>query len=386
MRRIPELDAVRGIAAVAILLFHWRFHVPFLKTAVDLFFVLSGYLITAILLETVRTRHGLRTFYARRALRILPIYYLAFLVFLGINRFSPRPHPLDALPYFLTYTQYIQGYWGGAYPPFSRSFGHTWTLAIEEQFYLFWPLVVRATGRKGVLILGLPLLAMPVALRCAGLGPYLLLTRCDGLVLGALLAAILVDRGHVERHRPAFGIVLALVALAASAPMASLAAGSSWERLAAGVWLGRIAVIYACVIGLIVVYAGHPALRPLRARWLGEIGKLSYGLYLYHTPVFVLVAEVHHALGLHVPMRMDLVKLAATFGVAWLSWRTIEQPILALKARFSYGPDGIDHPPDRSHRAHRSCPGPLDDQGPHRSPTGGLPVESGRRPSVTDGR
>jgi peptidoglycan/LPS O-acetylase OafA/YrhL len=359
MRRIPELDALRGIAAVVIILFHWRFHFPLLRTAVDLFFVLSGYLITTILLETAGTEHALRTFYARRALRILPIYYLWFLIFLAINRFLPRPHPLDGLPYFLTYTQFIQGYWGASYPPFSRAFGHTWTLAIEEQFYLFWPLVVRAVGRRGLLILGLPLLAMPTALRFAGLEPYLLLTRCDGLVLGALLAAILADRGRLERHRSAFGIALAVVALVAALPLASLAPGPAWGRLASSLWLGRIAVVYACVVGLIVVYAGCPALRPLRARRLGAIGQMSYGLYLYHPLVFLLVGMAHDALGFHHPVRMDLVKLAVAFGVAWLSWRHVERPILALKGRFSYEPppgepgaDRIEHPPDHTHRAH----------------------------------
>jgi peptidoglycan/LPS O-acetylase OafA/YrhL len=361
MRRIPELDAVRGIAAVVIIFFHWRFHLPFLNTAVDLFFVLSGYLITTILLETARARHAVRTFYARRALRILPIYYLTFAVFLALNRVFPRPHPLDALPYFLTYTQYIQGYWGGASPPFSRAFGHTWTLAIEEQFYLVWPLVVRATGRTGVLILSLPLLAMPTALRFAGMDPHLLLTRCDGLVLGALLAALLADRGHLERHRSAFGIALAFVALAAVLSITGPSAGPFRVRLASSMWLGRVAVVYACLIGLIVVHAGHPALRPLRARWLGELGKMSYGLYLYHTPVFMLVGMVHDHLDLHHPGGRDLVKLAATFGLAWLSWRYIEQPILARKDRFSYEPSraseslapaGIGSFPDRPHPAH----------------------------------
>ena len=146
--RIPELDAVRGLAAVAIVLFHWRFHWPFLRTAVDLFFVLSGFLITSILLRTGESPHAFRTFYARRALRIFPIYYLTFAIFLAINPFAPRPHPIAALPYFLTYTQFIQGYWGQTIPPFSRAFGHTWTLAIEEQFYLFWPLVAWAVGRR----------------------------------------------------------------------------------------------------------------------------------------------------------------------------------------------------------------------------------------------
>ena len=75
-------------------------------------------------------------------MRIWPIYYLMFPALFVINPLLPHPQPLDGLPYYLTYTQFIQGYWSGTLPPFSLLFRHTWTLAIEEQFYVFWPLLV----------------------------------------------------------------------------------------------------------------------------------------------------------------------------------------------------------------------------------------------------
>lgn len=338
MPRIAELDAVRAVAAVAILLFHWRFHIPILSTAVDLFFVLSGYLITSILLDLPRTGRALGAFYARRALRILPIYYLAFAAFLILNRWSPRPHPTEALPWFLTFTQFTQGYWSEPTPPFSRAFGHTWTLAIEEQFYLAWPLAVLALRRAGVVMIGLPLLVLASLLRFRGLDPHLLLTRCDGLILGALLAAWLAGRRGAWEGRWRYGKALAALVALAAVPLAPWSGDPGWRQVASSLWLARVAVFYAGVVGLLVVYAGHPRLRPLRHRVLGEVGKMSYGLYLYHTPVFVLVAELARALDFHRPVRVDLVKLALTLVVARLSWCWLERPLLARKDRFGYGP------------------------------------------------
>jgi peptidoglycan/LPS O-acetylase OafA/YrhL len=338
MGRIAELDALRGLATLAILLFHWRFHyVSAIKPTVDLFFVLSGYFITTILLGSVGHQHPLRTFYLRRSLRIFPIYYLAFAVFLVLRLFEqPHKHRLDGLPYFLTYTQFIQGYWGGTYPPFSPAFGHTWTLAIEEQFYLFWPLIVLTVGRRGLLLLATTLLMLPIALRVGGLEPILLLTRCDGLLLGALLAAVLTDREGLERHRSGYVTSFALVGLAALPTLFLPATGTAWERVASGTWLTRVNLIYACGVGLIVLHAGLPVLKPLRARWLQGVGRMSYGLYLYHPPVFLVIAVAGHRLGIHRPVTLDLVKLLTTFGVAWLSWQYLEQPIIRLKGRFSY--------------------------------------------------
>jgi peptidoglycan/LPS O-acetylase OafA/YrhL len=340
MRRISELDAVRGIAAVVIVLFHWRFHLPVLSTAVDLFFVLSGYLITTILLRATGTSGAFRTFYIRRGLRIFPIYYLTFAIFLAINSLVARPHRLDALPYFLSYTQFIQGYWGQATPPFSQAFGHTWTLAIEEQFYLFWPLIVWTVGRKGLPAVCLALLATAIGLRYAGLDPHLLLTRCDGLVLGGWLASMLADGERLRRRRAAFGIAFAVVAIASLVPIGGLLG----SRPASSAWLARVSVFYTCLVGLIVAYAGHPALRPLRTRWLCDLGKISYGLYMYHIPVFTLIAEFKFRYGFRQPVLFDLLKLAATGGVALLSWRYIEQPLLRLKDRIAHAPGDASRP------------------------------------------
>src|SRR5262249_15232829 len=118
-------------------------------------------------------------------------------------------------PYYLTFTQNVPEYWGQAMPPFSGMFKHTWTLAIEEQFYILWPLLAVAAGRKRLIPLAVLFLAAPVAMRSMGFTPYLLLTRCDGLALGALLAALVFDRERLQRRLTGFRIGFALVGVAA---------------------------------------------------------------------------------------------------------------------------------------------------------------------------
>src|SRR5579883_2068808 len=151
-KHIPELDALRGLAALVVVVYHLRSHkIVFGWAAVDLFFVLSGFLITTIILSNTLGGQFFKGFYARRSLRIWPIYYLSLLAFALINPFLPRPYAIsDALPYYLTYTQNVHYYWSDT-GPFLRPFGHTWTLAIEEQFYLIWPLLIFLVGRRFVI-------------------------------------------------------------------------------------------------------------------------------------------------------------------------------------------------------------------------------------------
>ena len=105
MKRIPELDGLRGIAAVAIVLYHlWFLDIVMMGTAVNLFFVLSGYLITAIILRNGHSEGFLKNFYMRRGLRIWPIYYLTLFLLVAARAWLPQPGSLAGLPYYLTYT------------------------------------------------------------------------------------------------------------------------------------------------------------------------------------------------------------------------------------------------------------------------------------------
>ena len=135
MKRVPELDALRAIAAGIVLVFHLRPQsFPFGWTGVDLFFVLSGYLITSIILGHGDSPGFYRNFYMRRGLRIWPIYYLTLFVLLATNPLLDQPQPMRGLAYVLTYTQNTPLFWRKIPPLFHRAFDHSWTLALEEQF------------------------------------------------------------------------------------------------------------------------------------------------------------------------------------------------------------------------------------------------------------
>jgi peptidoglycan/LPS O-acetylase OafA/YrhL len=345
MTRIPELDALRGLAALAIVAYHvapWR--CPYGWAAVDLFFVLSGYLITSIILRHNESRSFLYQFYARRALRIWPLYYLALLVGVAVNVVAlPRPDPLAGLPYYLTYTQNVHRYWFAETPPFLPYFSHTWTLANEEQFYLFWPLLACAAGRRRLVPLAVLIVAVSVAARAAGLHWSLLLARCDGFALGGLLAAVLADRPR--RRLGAVRLACVPLGLASLGCLVAIAARGGLAQAAAGMATTLLVVNLFCVsvLGLVVVHAGRPALAALRVRWLCYMGQISYGLYMYHFFLGFGARALDRRLGLGYPWWMPVAILLVSIAVSALSWELVERPILALKDRFRY--DARPDPP-----------------------------------------
>jgi peptidoglycan/LPS O-acetylase OafA/YrhL len=341
MRRVPELDAVRGLAGLGVVLFHFRPHV-FRGgwTCVDLFFVLSGYLITAIILKHQGAPNFIWAFYARRTLRIWPIYYVTLLTVAAVNTFLPVPLTLDALPYYLTYTQNVQFYWTEHVAQFNASLYHLWSLALEEQFYIIWPPLILLLGRKAVVPLATLFLVLAVVMRVEGMNLHLLLARSDGFALGGILAVLFDDRARLECHAVAFRAVMGTVFGLAGAGLIwglfAFRGGGAASALPALVILAAN-LCYFGLVGLVAFDAGHPWLAPLRARWLGYIGQISYGLYLYHNIVFEAADDINRRLHLGSPWWFEALKLATPFGIAALSWRYIEKPILALKDRFRYG-------------------------------------------------
>jgi peptidoglycan/LPS O-acetylase OafA/YrhL len=342
--RVPELDAVRGLAAVAIVVYHsnqarfaWGW------AAVDLFFVLSGFLITSIVLRSGGTRGFLPRFYARRALRIWPIYYLVVLAVVAFRGALPRPTDLRGLPLDLTFTQNLPLYWADHARRLSPYLGHTWTLAIEEQFYLIWPALVLAVGRRRIVPLSAALVALAVILRARGYPVSLLGARCDGLALGGLLAALLGGTGRgaspaLRRGFAATAAVSAVVLVALAASVGISAPNGAPPRPALTVlafnalWFG--------LLGLVAAGSGHPRLRFLRSRRLRALGTISYGLYLYHLIIMALSADIARRSGLRFPpILREVPTLALCFGAAALSWRYIERPILGLKDCFAYAPE-----------------------------------------------
>ena len=166
MRRVTELDALRGLGALIIAVYHLHpERLWFLWFRSDFFLVLSGFLVTAMILRYRDSAHFLPTFFARRVVRIWPCYYLALLALVAVNPLLPKAFPMDGLPYYLTFTQNVPRYWSGEAPAFNWYFLHTWTLAVLEQFYLVWPALVLLVGRRGLVPLGLALAVGSAAAR-----------------------------------------------------------------------------------------------------------------------------------------------------------------------------------------------------------------------------
>jgi peptidoglycan/LPS O-acetylase OafA/YrhL len=347
MRRVPELDALRGIAAIMVLSLHLglgpRYGV--LGSAVDLFFVLSGYLITRIILRHEVDRGFLLPFYARRILRIWPIYYAVLLGFLLVRSLLPYRQPTGGWMYYLTFTQFLPHYWSAQPPRFCIYFGHTWTLAAEEQFYVLWPLVAVLFGRRALLA-SIPVLVASAFVARQWLWPMLLVTNWDGFGLGALLAWALGEPGSPQARRRGVAWSLGLLGAAMLAyPLVRenidgwIGAGRS-PTLVLSLDALRMNLLYFAVVGLVICCAGHPVLRPLRDPRLCYVGTISYGLYLYHLPLNALISPSHYFVNCTDSMALDGLKLAATFALAVVSWEFFEKPILSLKDRFPYSARG----------------------------------------------
>jgi peptidoglycan/LPS O-acetylase OafA/YrhL len=346
-KHIPQLDVLRGIAVLTVMLYHALDIVPNLHlrpilnsgyVGVDLFFVLSGFLITGILVRTRESRGYFVNFYSRRALRIWPLYYvLLFFTFVLLPLIHPQARaavfgqsrPWQAFPFFLQNLTLS----GQAFDTLRV----TWSLAIEEQFYLVWPLIVFLAPPRMLKSLALTALFLSIATRWAvqyGLVPPVniytnTLTRLDGLALGALLALWIPEAS--DRTVKLLGISI----LALTLPV-TLVVG--WYR--SGHWI-FYALVSLCFASLLCTVIDINAFS--RLRFLSYSGKISYALYLVHVPVFTFVglpefrrfAVNRSTLG---NLVLLLVSLAICYAFAAASWHLFERKFLKLKDRFEYAP------------------------------------------------
>ena len=338
--RIPELDGLRGIACLVILVYHLKAQlIPIGWMAVDLFFVLSGYLITTILLSSRGKRLALGEFYIRRAQRIWPVYYLTILALAAASRWLPEPCRMAGLPYYLTFTENVPGLWSSQASEFSHYLTHFWSLAIEAQFYLIWPAFVLVGGRWGAGFGAIGLVMTSCWMRSLGFDAWLLVARADGLALGGLLAVVMgmaAGGPHRKRDlRSIFGLIgvvsaiyLAWVALRVGLPRGGRPKIGTPDTIAA------VAAFGFAAVGLVVVDSGGSGRAWLRDRRLRWVGKVSFGLYVYHYVVYFLLNDVLDRLGFRGrPVWQDATKLGLTFLMAGLSWRFLEGPILAIGRR-----------------------------------------------------
>ena len=356
--RIPELDGARGMAALAVVVAHYFGEVEHGLRAltygwlgVNLFFVLSGFLIGSIILERKDCPNFFSVFYIRRTFRIFPVYFATLAVTLGFvslhGATSWTGEPLPVLSY-LTFTQNFMMVLHGNYG--ALWLVPTWTLAVEEQFYLIIPLIISLLPIRWLL----PAILGGITLGCATrallywmngeiAGQVLLFSRADILLCGVLAA-------YIHRRYAVNEMVLRLIPLAAVTgalitAIQSRITGSGNLLFVIGPLL--MATLFAAYV--LLAARGWKTFRFFRSPFWQMFGTISYGLYLIHQPV----AGVMHGLILDArpdiaTARQIIVTFAALFtaiGLAWASWRLMEAPLLGMGrawARYSDGKPRVE--------------------------------------------
>jgi peptidoglycan/LPS O-acetylase OafA/YrhL len=343
----PALDGVRGIAVISVMAFHA--HLSFAKggfAGVDIFFTLSGFLITALLLREAEEagRISLRLFYIRRALRLVPALTALLVVMVVYPRaFSmTREQANTAVGVAALYmTNWAQGL--GLVD--MTNLAHTWSLAIEEQFYLVWPPVVAlvvALGlrREWLILVATAGIVGAAAMRLVlwtGAGAWVRLyngldTRIDALLVGALAAMLytrLPARGLAHPRALRVAVVLAALPL--------LAAVAYFDHVDQAFYFGGSLIVAVCtaVVLVGVLTAGGPVATLLAWAPLVWLGRISYGLYLWHYPLIAGMFDESRLARLGVPAVLFLpIHVASSLAVATASFYLLERPLLRIKRRF----------------------------------------------------
>ena len=332
----PQLDGWRGVAVMAVLLFHARLlHGGLL--GVDMFFVLSGFLITSLLIAE-KDRRGdvsLRNFYVRRVLRLEPALVLVsasvLIAAVGFLHGAERSGAMREVVLALTQTRNIAEGFAHIHTGF---LGHTWSLALEEQFYLVWPptfvVVAVRWRRSGWLV---PLLVAGIVLICGQrllrLGPLSSSNdlRADVILWGCLLAMCIDARG-TRRILLTRGVTIPLAVLLAIA-LFNGPDHMGFEQFRIFV-VPLFAVIATGLVGALFLQPDCSLARWLAVPPLRWLGRISYGLYLWHLPIFILIQR-----DLHDPRWIiDVVEIACSIAVAAASYYMVERHFLRWKTAF----------------------------------------------------
>lgn len=352
--RVPALDGLRAVAVLVVVCCHLpsQYRLAGGNTGVDLFFVLSGFLITSILLNEWRDsgRISIPHFYLRRAFRLFPA---AFSVLLFATLAAPWVQPSaelkeaggDALAvlFYVFNWRLVDLFETGRGVFHNHMLSHYWSLSVEEQFYLIWPalllLLLRLRAPKAAMLaffsagIIVPAVARAVLWKHgASLELYFRSDlRVDGLLWGSALAwlahhKMLPDGQEVRRYGGLVGFTALLVFLYFS-QFDALTNGASYRY-----GFSMIGLVSTLMIASAIIAPDSFFSACLSLKWLRYIGKISYGVYLWHIPVIILSGHVATS---NVTMR-PWIASALTLGIAALSFRYFETPFLRLKERFGY--------------------------------------------------
>ncbi len=360
MQYIKQLDSIRAIAVIMVIISHWLPNqnifnrIPNGQIGVDIFFVLSGFLISKILLDNrdkailqnTSTFTVLKNFYIRRSLRIFPIYYLTIIAVYIVTAYDGTPIK-DPFIYYATYTSnfyfFSQQSWDVMLP-------HLWSLAVEEQYYLIWPWLVLLVNRKYILpvILCFIVIGIGSQLLVSGLKMSRILTfTCfDAFGLGSLLAWGIT---YKKEKVPLYFKQLSIVAIIVFLYFLYSVTVKQWMVLSVRT---TVSILTLWLICYIYIYHQTDKLRGtfiLNNRLLIFIGKISYGIYLYHNIIPSMITEKYIDVYFNpllpdffnVKYKMLLViaeNSILVIVISWLSFILIEKQFLKLKNRFNYIP------------------------------------------------
>ena len=348
---VPELDGLRGIAIVAVMVHRmyprvsgtpWPIEAGW--AGVDLFFVISGFLIAGILIDTRTSPGYFRNFYARRVLRIFPLFYLfigGMLLAFPIAAHEEFLRQAGSPLWYLSQLGNIPESLLGRDPPYWLA--PVWSLAIEEQFYLTFPLLVRWAEPRHLVrwLVAIALGSVAVRIATTAIAPdreriqYLFtLCRLDTIAVGCLIAVFVRSERYLAWRTRLPRVLVPVVGVAAAVMI--------WTQLDRTTWFGRtfgysvLAVGLGALVLLVYEQRARIATAVLRTPLLRYPGKLCFGLYLLHRPADTAVTALVGAAGLDELRLVWLpVKIAVAVGFATASWWLLEQPFLRLKRRFA---------------------------------------------------
>ncbi len=357
MPRIREIDGLRAIAILFVVTWHyigasadagpasllWRATI-FGRSGVDLFFVLSGYLITSILLRNREASNYFSTFYARRAFRILPIYYVVVGLYVLGKSFTLSHTLFDGPIPTWTYLVGIQNFW----MTFEKTYGAfwlggTWSLAIEEQFYLIFPMVVLFLSLHRLRLVLLALMIACPLLRIwaywygepfAGYGYYFLTPfRADNLAIGALIAWY---EFKGTSHQVALIARRTLTATVCLFPVYAALIGRHTDMHMALWGHTYLALLYGSLLFLTLQNAGSPQLAFLRSKLAEFFARISYALYLVHTSILLalsILLGVSRDVSTWPGRWLAIAAFLISIGLCWISFRFFEQRLIGFAHR-----------------------------------------------------
>ncbi|MCC7117925.1 MAG: acyltransferase [Anaerolineales bacterium] len=365
---IPGLDGLRAIAFLVVFFFHTR-NLPFGWLGVQLFFVLSGFLITDILLrmkDQLPRRDFFIKFYGRRFLRIFPLYYF-YLALVVVFIFVLPSLKLNLLNQELN-KSYFNQIWVAAFYVYdffhasafferSRFFTHLWSLSVEEQFYLLWPLLIFLTPRDKFKRLCLTAIGAGFSLRLiisliyrTQALPWLLtdpqqavnvlpFSHLDAFAFGAYISRFELPRPRLQLL--SLSILIPLLGLGADyLSKGSVSAALGYDLPLTGyykeVW-GYTLLNYFFAVLIYCVAKTNLLTRFLESPPLKYLGKISYGLYVYHYGIIAIFVAIFHKYGLDYALRspqMFVSAFSATLAIASLSFYLLEKPLILLKGKY----------------------------------------------------